>query len=726
MKKKKIMPFGFSIMELVISFVIVAILMGATTPVLFKKSSKMKLKNLNSVTTTCNPANASCNSYGNRCQLFKKRIENGQTKYTCVLCKPSFIAACKFSNKYFDNETCECLSCSVFDSKVSPTCTNCCIRCNKNYCTGCAKGAGLESRTAAMGCKKCQKGYYSDNSNGADEKCKKCPEGYYCPDDGMDNGKKYKCPIGSYCPEGSINPTKCPAGCYCPEEKMGKLAATTVANLQCPTGINNKTYPCTAGCFCPVGMGNLKQVSSAIVGRTLSCPSGPDGATHPCPKNYYCPTGSKTGTANSCTAWRANTATKYQGANNTTYCLCKEGLYLLNGVCSKCAAGTYKTTIGNEKTLCLECGVGTYNSNSGSASTDACKQCDVGTYQDEKGKTSCKSCDVGTYQDEKGKTSCKECETGYYQDKLGQKLCHECPAGHECSNKTKATPCDYGYYQRWTKQTSCSKCVDHATTAYKGSTSVYDCECIDGYTTDNITYMCCKKIKGNCIPGTTKIITDSLGCSAICMSNRNAGDGGYGSLDGIETLTARTTAIVESFPPYTEYYGPEEWYLPEGSPAVKRCWKGNTSWYPEDSPMVDRDGVTHTGIGKILCNDKDGYSGCTRTVCTREAAKSICANIGPNWRLLKGREFHPIGEDYTKNLKLCVNNESDAVGVSWCGGSWNCPYAYSGTCDPYIIWAGEEDYTALSPSGSYLYLYITSGVDKNAAASVRCVYSLEE
>ncbi len=717
MKKKKFKFFGFSIMELIVSFIIVAVLTGTMTPIIFKKSSKTKLKGANSIVTTCESTNASCAAFKEgtdiRCQLFKKRVENGQIIYTCALCKASYINNCTSKNSYFDEEDCKCKPCSDFDSKAGANCPNCCIRCNKEYCTGCNLGVGLPlfKRSSKMGCEICSAGTYSDNKDDGKEAqaCKQCKEGYFCPKRTGDYSKN-PCPIGYYCPIGTKSSTEhiCPAGCACPKIKMGSLKSSGVSGLNCPKDENNNTYPCQAGYYCPEGSSSDKQ--------------------NACPKNTYRSSkGGKTQSdCRSCETVLIGSVTLETASTSSSQCICPPGKYALNGKCINCPADTFKIGYGNELNLCVSCPSGSTTNGTlgahlntmckckkgyfGANGGPTCEPCVAGKYQDEAGKTNCKNCTAGHYCPTNGMITPTECSTGTYQDEIG---------------KTGCKKCDFGYYQSSKGMTSCTKCYDNATTSSQGNTSIDACHCLSGYIS-NGRYSCCKKITSNCISGTTKVITDSYGCKAICVSNRNAGDsGGYGSLSGIQTLTAALTRLPERYPPYTIHYGPAEWRMDNNLPGVKRCWQGRTAGYYKGQSLLCTDGVTRYNVVEDYCDNTDGYDGCTRTLCTYEAAKSICNNLGSNWRLPTSSEAKRSMSKYIQSLKLCATSTTDGQkmvqGISWCGSNYSCPYSVGGVCYPFAIWT--QSGSVLGPISINSMGYYDS--DKNHPAGVRCVYSLK-
>ncbi len=733
MKKKK----GFSFMELILGFIVIAIITSVSVPILFKKSTKLNLKFSNELSKNCNPSNPSCAAFSNRCSFFKKYIKNGSTTYVCLACKTSIVNSCKEVGKYFDKVTCKCKNCSDFNTKApfspSSPCTNCCVRCNKDFCTGCRPGAGLKNRSAKMGCEICPKGTYSDNKDGfltkLDEACKKCPAGYYCPDKGMENGKKNICPPGSYCPEGSINPITCPAGCYCPEAGMRELKSTSVAGLSCPRGNNDKTYPCPAGCFCPVGMGVLSSVSVGIAGRNLSCPKGNDNNNHPCPKNYYCPIGSKTGVENSCASFRANTVTKYQGASDSTYCVCDKGFEFLSNKCVKCDPGTYKTTVGNS--ICLNCPQGhECPTSSGEPSKCPCGKFSAGKQQN------CTSADAGYYTpyvlvngevtyksqaactgntfSQQGACTCSTCASPKVANSE-HKACVGCLTKFQnCSkcNYYNCTECHPGYYLN--SDNVCKKCSE------KYGSNCLRCNkdkcttCFSGYATNEAnassSNACCKLVTSaqmrTCDPLNAYYIkTDDIegyGCRGVCVKKQNVGDEtGSNKIPFPHPLVLKLDAL-----PASPSADPATYRCPTGK---KCCWRGTTT---------------------SNCHTVSSYNACNRTVCNYKAANTLCNQNG--WRLPTANELNYIFLNMSSEVKVCYdvdegNNDfcqEKPLACYGADGTRPCPTCPTGFltdfCHPHGVWG--QDRAALSLGSSTLY-----GISlyrEGFAFSVRCVKDL--
>ena len=153
----------------------------------------------------------------------------------------------------------------------------------------------------------------------------------------------------------------------------------------------------------------------------------------------------------------------------------------------------------------------------------------------------------------------------------------------------------------------------------------------------------------------------------------------------------------------------------------KCCWQGNNL------------GATSNSCGNSENGDST-YSGCRRTVCTFEAAKSACANWAPTtdtkgkWRLPTqnelsawGNHLDQIQKNKGKNgLELC--DSSSGLGSNSCSYNDHCPGAYYGDCEPSYIWSTDE----LDSWHSYFY-HLNSGklvaasFYKSRAFSARCI-----
>lgn len=640
MKKKNSLSFlGFSIMELIVSFTVVAVIVGATTPIMFKKSSKMKLKGLSAVTTNCDVSNPACSLFlepgtsENRCQVFKKRVEGGVVSYTCALCKTKFVNNCKQQNRYFDNETCQCFSCSdKFNAMVNPACTDCCIRCNRDYCTGCNIGVGLQDRSkeAHMGCRVCDKGKYSNNKNNTGvidiaQACKPCPKECYCP----------------YTRMGELKNT-------------GKNSLDVSGVLSCPTDSSGNTYPCELGYYCPGGTSNYT-IHPCPKGKYKDVYGGSSEASCKlCPTGYKCPNEhmtipevcgygfyqDQTGqiSCKDCKGVLLNSTTKTPTATSSTQCVCPDGTYKVKGsplnICTTCGPKTFKRLVAGSTDVyeCPPCPEGVYCPGDGSK-----YQCPCGTYS--KGSVaSCGGCTALNQYSTAGATSCSACSSGVSTPNS----CGCCPSNcSTCDNSKCCTKCDSGYHVENCKCVlTCA--VSNCNTCKSGD--INKCKtCASGYTLKS-DGKCCLKItqaqKNKCAnKNAVYIQTDDYGCKGICLKTKDV------------SIASDVTGLTVGGSSCASY-------------SSKCCWTGKIS------------------------------TALTGTLCNANGAKANCSAIG--WRLPTLSEMQKFTADDAKvptagsnvfgcngstfytdvdtQYNVCANH------VTWGNGAemiFSDPYAYS-------------------------------------------------
>lgn len=135
---------GFSLVELMVTLIVVSMLVAAMAPVITKK-----LKNNTVAISGVTTSNGSAMSCDISCT-------NKQAK---------------------DSSNCECKECSVLFGDS-------CLRCDITKCTECSSENYLNNGV----CIACENGYYCDGTSKID-----CPVGYYCQ-----NSTKTQCPSGSY------------------------------------------------------------------------------------------------------------------------------------------------------------------------------------------------------------------------------------------------------------------------------------------------------------------------------------------------------------------------------------------------------------------------------------------------------------------------------------------------------------------------------------------------
>lgn len=399
--------FGFSLIELSVSLLVIAVIIACLMPVISKR--------LTSASTVKNRISTSCESvypdgYCAMCYLTPK---------SCVVCTRN----CSVG-EYKNVSKCECEKCSVKYGDLN------CTRCNSQRCT------------------QCKEGYYLDNNG----RCSICPLGYYCYQDGEYSVKK-PCAKGYVAPnqgmsscvsclkstasnsgsvsvvEAGVNCTLCGNGYYASKEAQGSVCEICPKGYYCPNG---KYIPCQRGYFnnqqgksacsaCAKSDSNVTG-SIAIAEGSINCSSCTDGNyssvqaqasnCNLCPWGYYCPNGRliqcpigtySTGASASCTPCPSGT-TSNVGAGSCASC--SNGCSSCSGSisnCTKCKAGFYK--IGSS---CAQCASGYFSY----ANSVSCTQCST-KYPH------CKACN---------ESRCVECEEGFKLSDDGQRCEQNCPA----------------------------------------------------------------------------------------------------------------------------------------------------------------------------------------------------------------------------------------------------------------------------------------------------------
>lgn len=238
--------FAFSVMELLITVITIAVIAMAFIPVVSKKAIKRM-----TVRSASSYAYSKCTRFGSDCTMCKRT--------ECVMC-----------NK----------KCASDEYKTISNCT--CTKCSKNF-TNCMQ---CESDK----CLVCNDGFYLSGTI-----CDICPKGYECYD-----GVKSICPINTYAPAGSDECYDCPTGL---ESAAGSEKCTACGNGSYFSASQKKCVACEAGYKCLLGHkiacnGDLEYQNATKQSTCKTCPAGSyTNAAHTtctaCGAGYYCPGGTR-------------------------------------------------------------------------------------------------------------------------------------------------------------------------------------------------------------------------------------------------------------------------------------------------------------------------------------------------------------------------------------------------------------------------------------------------
>ena len=388
---------GFSLIELLISLIVISCITAAFTPIITKKFSSGVFGG----SSGSNGWSDECKDISNDCKLCFK----GE----CVMCNLD----CTIDGQYKDTPSCKCLPCT---DKFGSNCTKCesdkcescldgsyldngncvdckskfehCTKCDKNECKTCETNYKLDNGKCVPDCTK----FFNENCTSCDElTCKTCKPNY----DLVGNDCIANCPI-----------------------KFGEncISCTTTACTGCKSGYKLSGNNCVADC---------SRFSSSCTSCTIS-------ACTACKSGYAL----KNGVCTSCSSLFANCSTCSATKCNS----CKSG-YKLSGsscvvncakfgyYCSTCTA-TACTSCSNYYTLkggvCVESCQSKYGAACETCfdDMDYCALCSSGYgVLDSTGK--CKSCSifnkggVCTYCEERGCSACHG-NTSTQMDSNGQ------------------------------------------------------------------------------------------------------------------------------------------------------------------------------------------------------------------------------------------------------------------------------------------------------------------
>ena len=398
---------AFSLVEVMVSLIVISVISAAFIPVMTKKMTGKKINVTPKITLTqnCSDFTNKANGGNNDNSCGKCTFcDMGKSTQRCLLCN------CNCPSGLFkDTETCTCKSCTMIDAN----------------CVSCSSGGT---------CMSCKQGMYLENN-----KCISCPSGYYCPD----GTKKIQCEKGYYCANG-MSHTPCPAG------KWSNEGQSTVCTMDCETGHacnnGNKKY-CTAGTYVnstKSDCNNCEQGYYCTGGTNhTQCPAGTysyatkatsSSTCKDCGAGYYCSGGLS---RSSCPAGTYSSATK--ATNSNTCANCWAGTYSNDGAsgCTSCPAGQ---TSGQRASSCYGCGVAQC---SGYSFGCTCSSCNVGYKTN--GSGGCTGCGVAQCSGYSSGCTCNSCNNGYF---VNGGVCSACNSRcNSCSGS--ANGCNYNCKSGW-------------------------------------------------------------------------------------------------------------------------------------------------------------------------------------------------------------------------------------------------------------------------------------
>jgi hypothetical protein len=344
------------------------------------------------------------------------------------------------------------------------------------------------------------------------------------------------CPSDSVSPVGSIALVACICKIGFTGSNGGPCGACAAGKYKVITG----DVACT-----DCGAGKYLLITGATVASScMDCGAGKYSTTMGaslantcinCDANSYSSVVGATGSS-TCTSCPSDSVSP-GGSMTLTACICNIGFTGANGgVCSACAAGSYKPTTGS--IACTFCGVDTYSTTvaavsiascvacpvnstsvagSGSidkcycisgykqtATHDSCIECSDGYYDDDTNRYECSRCSGGFYSSVTGATgieTCKACKPGTWSE-IGSPTCQNCPLN---SNSSMASAflsncrcnagttgfdggtCVYCVEGKYKDTTGSSACIDCPlnSISLSGSSLLTSCQCKAGYTGSN-------------------------------------------------------------------------------------------------------------------------------------------------------------------------------------------------------------------------------------------------
>lgn len=708
---------AFTLIELLISIVAIALVTSAMAPIITKKvKASRTLVDADQVRTQpfCNKFSSDCHMcYPKKCivcdrvcgevntTLGKTSTVLNKDMCRCALCnsgKPT-----SNPNDYDPNNVTNdpnCYSCTFGSSKCNGCmpgfyfeagkCTECPVG---HYCEGGTKtkqacpAGQYQDKTKQTECIKCDKGTY--NTGTGNTTCKKCDPGYYQDEQGKTSCKACEGSKGKF--SSNSGATIC-SDC----EKGNKVNTTDAASActPCAPGTYTSEIGKTTCTPCPAG----QSASSSGCSTCTKCEKGyyasgtGNSACSPCAAGKYasdkgwaacsnCPTGKySTGAAVTCTDCTSITGCTACVSTNGNCTTCKAGYKNTNYKCTKCEAGYYAV---QGSAACSECPAGKY-SKAGAAS---CTVCDKGYYS-AKAASSCTPCPAGTKGTAEGISKCTNCPAGYYQGSTGKTSCNPCPVGQRTgastTGSTACAKCSAGYYNNSTALAgSCTAC---GTGKYSsaGATACKNCVANCSVCASTST---CKTCKTN-----YKKNSDGTKCEEeeITPDSQSDCDNIAGATGKLVYLKGKNRCATVSNVTYGNILGKLE--ICETKDYC--CWQYNSS--------------------NKVCNNYTATIACSKY--------SLGSNGAGSFKLISKDDLIQLFKESKGNT--CDERTSQCPQKNWCPTGTQHPLGTDGSCEPYIYYHDETDKTygrALAKISYESKGYLTNtNKNQNKGQAIRC------
>lgn len=285
---------------------------------------------------------------------------------------------------------------------------------------------------------------------------------------------------------------------YCEEEEVCNLCACACSN-RCPTecitcGVGKyKSSNTYEGCLdCPVGTTSMAGSTDASNCEGV-CTAGHtrvDGVCTKCAPGTFKVTAGEEECEQCPTNAQSNPA-----IGGATMCTCKTGYTKIGAACELCSSTTWKNTPGDF--ACSGCGLNSVAIpdrtscvcvSGATGPFGSCTLCPKGTFKINEGSDSCTKCLANYYSSQTGATSdmCEACATGGTSPEGSTDVTaciFPCDAGYTLLNGA-CTQCVAGTYKNDIGDSDCMQCVANSVSPV-GSNSSIACLCDLGYTGPN-------------------------------------------------------------------------------------------------------------------------------------------------------------------------------------------------------------------------------------------------